>query len=116
MTVWNLDRRKELELLSELIVVVNGLNKGSGFINKIERCIEISGVLNKTRLQPSVRRSFISFIEGIAVEPEKCKWEGPTEISYGVYSHKTSCLSAYFLRPGDLINYKYCPHCSKEIE
>ena len=69
--VWPLNRRKELDLLIELVNLIWVLDSGSGFIKSIERCIEIAALLNKSHIQSEVRRSFVHFLQDKACGVEK---------------------------------------------
>lgn len=64
--VWTDDRCQELDDLGTLLREVASINSGSGWIDRIERCIALAEKLNRDDLLKS-RDSLHSFLRGLAI-------------------------------------------------
>lgn len=64
--VWDESRCKELQMLDELLREVSALNRGSGFIQCVQRSIELAEKLSKFDAN-SGRPSFKQFLTHVCV-------------------------------------------------
>lgn len=63
---WPKDRREELGNLIDMLVDLAGVNKGSGFIEKVSECISIANALHRSDRNLS-KESFTQFLISEAV-------------------------------------------------
>jgi hypothetical protein len=68
-TQWTADRREEMSLMLDLIHTMKHINKGSGFMQAVQSCIDIAKQLDETDLRAG-RISFSQFVIGIAAGDE----------------------------------------------
>lgn len=59
---WPEDRRKQIEDLGRLISILKGLNKGSGFLDKIQEAMALAESLDKANIYARKKR-FTAFLE-----------------------------------------------------
>ncbi len=64
--LWTNDRCKELEALRSLLCEVSTINRGSGCIERIQKCIELADRLQQFDLD-SGRESFWYFLHAQAI-------------------------------------------------
>ena len=58
---WTKDRIRELNTLDELTAELSMIDNGSGFVDRMKKCIALSKKLRKSNLNKP-RQSFISFL------------------------------------------------------
>ena len=70
--MWDIERRKELEMFQILLRETSRLNESSSIIERLEKCIKISKNLTKSNTA-DLKESFINYVTGIALKTDDSK-------------------------------------------
>jgi len=65
--MFNIERRREVEIMRKLVVELSNINNGSNFMDNLSECIEMANKLKKDDI-PNNKRSFIDFIRDEAIK------------------------------------------------